>query len=165
MTAKKPKAKAPRKVGRPSKYTPAILAEICARLSKGEPLAQICRDKHMPEAQTVRLWKERNDTISIAIAHAREEGFDAIADDALNIADDGTNDYMQRLADAGDEKVAEFILNGEHIQRSKLRVDTRLKLLAKWCPKRYGDNQHLTLAGDAERPIVVNLNMGGKKKP
>ena len=29
--------------------------------------------------------------------------------------------------------------NTEWISRSKLRVETRLKLLAKWDPKRYGD--------------------------
>ena len=34
-------------------------------------------------------------------------------------------------------------LNAEHIQRSKLRVETRLKLLAKWDPKRYGERQQV----------------------
>ena len=39
---------APRKTGRPSKYTPELAAEIARRLSDGEPLRQICRDEHMP---------------------------------------------------------------------------------------------------------------------
>ena len=37
-------------------------------------------------------------------------------------------------------------VNAEHIQRSKLRIETRLKLLAKWNPKKYGDK--LALEGE-----------------
>ena len=117
-------------MGRPSKYTPELFAEICERLSKGEPLAQICRDEHMPAERTVRDWKEADAIVSAAIAHAREDGFDAIALEALRIADDK---------------------EGEH-QRDRLRVDTRLKLLAKWDPKRYGDR--VTHQGDSEADAV-----------
>jgi len=45
-------------------------------------------------------------------------------------------------------------IDGEHVSRSKLRIETRLKLLACWDPKRYGAKA----AGDAENPIhVVNI--------
>ena len=40
------------------------------------------------------------------------------------------------------------------IQRSKLRVETRLKLLAKWCPTRYGDT-----------PPTVNVGVGVTVQP
>lgn len=39
-------------------------------------------------------------------------------------------------------------IDTEHIQRSKLRVETRLKLLAKWNPKRYGDRIDVTSGGE-----------------
>ncbi len=52
------------------------------------------------------------------------------ADEMLDIADDGANDYMQR---EGKEYV-----NGEAIARSRLRVDTRKWLLSKMLPK-YAD--------------------------
>jgi hypothetical protein len=118
--------------GRPSKYTEALITEICERLSKGEPMAAICRDEGMPAARTVRDWIEARPDVSASIARAREEGFDAIAADALSIADDGRRDYVP-----DDEGRA--VVDHDHIQRSKLRVDTRLKLLAKWDPKRYGE--------------------------
>jgi hypothetical protein len=35
----------------------------------------------------------------------------------------------------------------------KLQIETRLKLLAKWNPKKYGDRQ--ILAGDADNPLTV----------
>ena len=37
-----------------------------------------------------------------------------------------------------------YRLNGEHIQRSRLRIETRMRLLGKWLPKVYGDKMALT---------------------
>jgi hypothetical protein len=63
------------------------------------------------------MWMDEDAGIASAIARAREEGFDAIADDCLAIADDRTDEPASR----------------------RVRVETRLKLLAKWDPKRYGE--------------------------
>ena len=38
----------------------------------------------------------------------------------------------------------------------KLQIETRLKLLAKWNPKKYGDK--VTHSGDASAPIALILN-------
>jgi hypothetical protein len=38
-------------------------------------------------------------------------------------------------------------------KRSKLRIETRLKLLAKWNPKKWGDK--LELAGDQQNPLMI----------
>ena len=51
---------APRKTGRPSKYTPELAAEIARRLSDGEPLRQICRDEHMPHWTNIYEWMARD---------------------------------------------------------------------------------------------------------
>ena len=155
--AKKPaKPKAPvepekPKAGRPSKYTPELVEAICDRLAKGEPLAQICRDDGMPDPSTVWDWRKKHPEVSQAIAHARDVGFDAIADECFAIADDSRNDWMDRKAEEGDEKALQF--NGEHVQRAKLRIETRLKLLAKWDPKRYGDRLAQEISGPNGGPI------------
>ncbi|MGV0950103.1 MAG: hypothetical protein ACOYB3_05480 [Azonexus sp.] len=47
---------APKRVGRPSLYTPAIAAEILDRLAAGESLRSICRAAHLPAESTVRGW-------------------------------------------------------------------------------------------------------------
>lgn len=114
---------------------------ICTRLAEGEPLREICRDADMPAWRTVYDWIEANSEFAARIARARTRGYDAIAEDVLEIADDSRNDWMDKRAEEGDEKAGQF--NGEHVQRSKLRIDTRLKLLAKWDPKRYGDKVEL----------------------
>lgn len=126
--------------------SPALVDEICERISKGEPLRQICRDEHMPHWTAVYNWIKEDDDIALRIARARELGHDAIAEECLDIADDGTNDWMQKELDNG--RVIE-VLNSEHVQRSKLRIETRLKLLAKWNPKKYGEK--------------IDLNHGGQK--
>lgn len=144
-----PKGSGPHPMGRPSVYAPALWAELIERLSAGEPLQQICRDEHMPSPSAVYAWTEpdrRPDGIPTTLqedfARARRIGHDAIAASTLDIADDARNDWMER--NAGDSPG--WIANGEHIQRSKLRIETRLKLLAKW-DRRYSDKLELEHAG------------------
>lgn len=141
------------KTGRPSTYDPVIAAKICERLSDGIPLREICRQDGMPPWQTVYSWMERDVSLVEAIARAREIGYDALAEECLKIADDGTNDYVE--GERGPQ------LNSEHIQRSKLRIETRLKLLAKWNPKKYGER--VQVAGDADNPLRVEAEVQADK--
>jgi hypothetical protein len=152
MTGKKTPAKkvAKKPHGRPSLYTVALGQSICARLSKGEPLAQICRDEGMPAVRTVSLWKESHPEFSADFARARDEGYDSIAAGCLEIADDSRNDFVTKLGEDGEEVGARF--DAEHVQRSKLRIETRLKLLAKWDPRRYGEK--LAIGGDPDAPAI-----------
>jgi len=143
-----------KKLGQPTKKTAAICNEICKRLADGEPLAQICRDKKMPCPNSVRNWMEKDKELNEAIARAREDGEDKIAADCLEIADNATNDYMAKQDGEG---ATAYALNGEHIQRSKLRIETRLKLLAKWNPKKYGDRTSLEHTGKDGAPIELTI--------
>lgn len=80
-------------------------------------------------------------------ARARDMGLDAMADELLDIADEGTNDWMSR----NDPDNPGYSLNGEHSSRSRLRVDTRKWYLSKLAPKRYGDKT--MLGSDPENPL------------
>lgn len=146
----------PKKIGRPSKYTPELAAEICERLSNGEPLRQICRDEHMPAWQKIYEWMERDETLSGAIARAREQGYEAIAEEALIIADTPRWGQKQVMSDQGTTTTVE-----DMVAHRKLQIETRLKLLAKWNPKKYGDR--VQLAGDAESPIKVEAEVHADK--
>ena len=112
-----------------------LVAEICDRLAQGEPLAQICRDPHMPDRTTVWDWTQANKELSQRIAHARDVGFDAIAEECLGIADEPMPTTQFGTTDGG------------AVQHAKLKIETRLKLLAKWDPKRYGDKQQIEHSG------------------
>lgn len=136
--------KTPKKMGRPSKYTPQIAREIVERLSEGIPLWEICRDDHMPAWRTIYDWMERDAELSAWIARARELGQDAIAEDCLRIID---QEPTKVISEGGIRYDSAFV------QWQKNRVEQRLKLLAKWNPKRYGDR--VQLAGDADQPIKI----------
>ena len=124
-----------------------LIAEICERLAEGEPLAAICRDIHMPDRSVVYDWANEDERVSQRIASARAKGFDAIAEQCLEIADDASKDMPVVVGFDPEDPAAPRGFNAEHVQRSKLRVETRLKLLAKWDPKRYGDKQQVEHSG------------------
>ena len=68
------------------------------------------------------------------------------AEEILEIADDARNDYMEKLDDSGN--LLGYTLNGEHVQRSRLRIDTRKWLMSKQNPKVYGDKLDMTTNGN-----------------
>lgn len=136
-------------MGRPSTYGPEIADLICVRLAEGQTLREICRDEAMPGLSTVFRWLGDHEAFRDQYARAREAQADAWADEIIEIADDGTNDWVER---DGREAV-----NGDHIQRSKLRVDARKWLMSKAAPKKYGDKVALEHAGKDGAGLVVEI--------
>lgn len=152
-------------MAKPSVYSQEILDAICEELAKGRPMTVICRELAEQGTtlapRTVRDWAnerdedgkptERGRHVSAALAAARELGEEALAEECLEIADDASNDWMERL-DKEDRHIG-WQLNGDHVQRSKLRIDTRLKLLAKFNPKRWGDKVSQEISGPGGGPV------------
>ena len=145
---------AKRERGRPSLYTVALAEEICQRLGKGEPLAVICRDEHMPAVRTVSDWKEAYPEFSANFARARDDGFDAIAADCLEIANTPLEGVETVTKDDGKTEIRA----GDMLGHRKLQIETRLKLLARWDPKRYGEKVAIGGADDLP-PIQTATNM------
>lgn len=136
--------------GRPSTYDPEKAKRIIEQLSDGIPLRVICRQDDMPAWRTVYDWIAKDSELSAHIARARELGYDAIAEECLDIADDISGDYTE--TDKG------MAYNAEHVQRSKLRIETRLKLLAKWNPKKYGDKIQQEVTGADGQALALAVN-------
>lgn len=119
-----------------SRYTPEIAEEICRRLAGGESLRAICRGDEFPSEATIRNWHINNvHEFSAQYTQAREAQMDRFADEILEIADDGSNDWMERK---GGENPG-WELNGEHTRRSLMRIEARKWLMSKIAPKRFGD--------------------------
>jgi hypothetical protein len=123
----------------------SLFPAICDEIAKGVTLREICRREGMPNYSVVYDWINENREFAQRFARARELGFDQIAEETMSIADDATNDWMEQHDPEG--AIIGYRLNGDHVQRSKLRIETRLKLLAKWDPKRYGDRLDLNHSG------------------
>jgi hypothetical protein len=134
---------------RSDSFTQAMADTICDRIADGESLRAICRDKDMPVTSTVCKWLSKHPAFAEQYARAREAQADAIFDDILDIADDARNDWMERH---GDES-AGWQANGEHIQRSKLRIDSRKWMAGKLAPKKYGERIQQEITGKDGTPL------------
>jgi hypothetical protein len=117
------------------KDSPDVRERIITGISEGIPLAVICREDGMPSDDTVRNWADEDERFARDIARARECGFDQIAHRLRSTS-------RGRGESTGD------------VVRDKLIIDTDLKLLAKWDPKRYGDRPEIMIQNN-------NSNAGG----
>ena len=74
--------------------------------------------------------------------------YELLADEIVDIADDGVNDLMTIVhKDLRYENE-----NREVVNRSRLRVDSRKWLLSKLIPKKYGDHIDVTSGGERIQP-------------
>jgi hypothetical protein len=138
-------------MARPTDYNPEITSDICVRMGLGESLREICRDEEMPDKSTVMRWLAKYPEFRDQYAGAREAQADYYAEEILEIADDGSNDWMERKR--GDETIE--VENHEVLNRSRLRVDTRKWLMARMAPKKYGDKVTQEITG-GEKPLMVS---------
>lgn len=124
----------------PLVYSEELAAKILAELEDGKGLRTICRELGIVR-RTVRKWvTEDYEGFGARYVRARDIGYDEVAEDIIEISDDGTRDYS--VTEDGAE-----IVNHDHINRARLRVDSRKWLLAKLAPKRYGDKLDVGVAG------------------
>jgi len=153
-----------RPTGRPSIYTDALATKILVRIAEGEPLSKICKDPAMPSLATVYGWLDapakaeregkKKAPISAGFveryARAREDAADTLAAEILEIADDGSRDYKTVIGKDG-EPIE--VVDQDHIQRSRLRVDARKWIAAKLKPKKYGERVTQEVTGAEGGPI------------
>jgi len=119
----------------PTRLTDTLIENVLERLSQGTPLTHAAREFGFHPSAWHQMV-QRNETVAIACARAREEGADHIAEDIMRIIDEAP-------------------LSSEAIQKAKMQAEYRLKLLAKWHPKKYGDKQQFAHTGEDGGPIVV----------
>jgi len=141
--------------GRPTKYSPKLVAEICGRIVAGESLKAICRDENMPVASTVFLWLGKHSHFSDQYARATQARADAFAEEIIEIADTPLEGV--RVEEGADYSKT---IREDMLGHRRLQVDTRKWLMARMAPKKYGDKIEQTHRGDAEAPLVVELIAG-----
>lgn len=108
----------------------------------------------MPNKSTVFRWLADQEAFRDQYARAREAAADSLADDILEIADDGRHDYVE--TDLGDGVIGSRV-DHDHIARSRLRVDTRKWLASKLKPKKYGESVKHEVGGTGGGPIRIEL--------
>jgi terminase small subunit-like protein len=133
--------------GRPSDYTPELAERICELIATTPRGLDFLCAKHddLPSPRTIDNWLNRHEEFLRLYLRARERQADLLADETLEIADDSDGDVVTRKRNDGSE-YEEF--NAERVARSKLRVDTRLRLAGKLHPKKWGDRVGVTHGAD-----------------
>lgn len=134
-----------------------VVDELLARFAGGETISKICKDEHMPARSTVYVWvadveskdADIQDFIRRYWIAARANAL-SMADDCVDIADDKSGDVRIVGRDGEEREVADT----EFIGRSRLKVDTRFKLMAKRAPALFGET--LQIGGMEGKPIEVD---------
>ncbi len=138
----------------PLPRTPDVADLICEQIAAGASLRQIGRQIGC-DAGTITKWYAEDAEFAQRYVRAKEAQAELFAEEITEISDDGTNDWIERELESG---AIVQVPDHEHIQRSRLRVDSRKWLMAKMLPKKYGDrliNEH---SGPDGGPIVLSVD-------
>jgi len=131
-----------------------IVTEICDRVIE----EKISFNKAVKESKisyvTFFQWLSKSDQLKELYNYATLIRSDILFDEMIDIADDGINDFVKKQISEG---VEVEILNSEHIQRSRLRIDARKWILAKMQPKKYGERLDLSSSDGSMTPKVLDL--------
>ena len=132
------------KAGRPTIYSVEVADAICERIADGESLRAICKDEDKPSKSTVFRWLKANEEFRDQYARAKVEMADSLFDDMLAIADGTDKDKDE------DGKV-----DVDHINRQRIRIETRKWMAGKLKPKVYGDRIDHTSSDGSMRPSII----------
>jgi hypothetical protein len=142
-----------KKMGRPPGTSPypnkeQIKDELVQWISNGKTLREFCRQDGMPNFSVMYDWEAEDKDFAQRIAHARLKGHDVIAEECAALSD---TEPLAVFDEAGNKRY-----DPGSIAWRKMQIETRLKLLAKWNPRKYGDKT--ILAGDDAAPVVMEVS-------
>ncbi len=123
----------------------SVADEILERVSEGEPLRAVLRSgpERFPGKTQWYAWLAEDEGLAARFQVAREQGFDAIAEDTLAIVDQVPE---RTLTENGDKVDPGFVA------WQKMRAEQRMKLLAKWSNK-YSDKVAMEHTGPGGGPV------------
>ena len=113
-------------------YDPAKANKLLEKVEEGYTLLRAARLLNIPP-RLARAWVAYIPGLAKRFEVARLFFFDHMADEMLDIADDGTNDWY--------EVDGRNAVDGDALARSKLRIDLRRWMLEKALPTVYGPRQ------------------------
>lgn len=150
-------------VGRPCIYTTELGKRLCNELIKPRTLLEISKEDWAPTRSTIYLWLLDNKEFSDMYAIARALQADALVDEILLISDDSRYDWVERN---GKDEDTFVVGDHEHMNRSRLRVDSRKWFAAKVLPKRYGEKaEESTSEGNKEtKSEIISAITGNVEK-
>lgn len=131
--------------------------QIIDWIAHGKTLREFCRQEGKPSWRTVYDWLEKDEEFATRFAQARDMGADAIAEECLEIID-----TEAEIAESVSQSGSSSRRDSGHVAWMKNRVEMRLKLLAKWNPKKYGEKLDLNHSAAEGLTLIVNKTEKGK---
>lgn len=109
--------------GKPQTFTQEKFDEILEAISMGRPMTLACRDLGIPHP-TFLGWIQVRPELNKDYRLAMQCRAEVMRDECQEIVDDARNDWMEKEVRSGTIEV----FNVEAFQRSKLRVEWRMKM-------------------------------------
>ena len=121
------------KGGRPTKYSDELADKICHIIATTEKgIHAICEEfEDMPCPATIWNWLNANKRFLDNYAQAKEIQMHLMGEKIVSIADNSSGDEMTTPN-------GNIVENREFMNRSKLRIETRMWLMERFAPKRFG---------------------------
>lgn len=79
-------------------FSEDVIDELLDALREGKSMREICSDKRMPDRTTIMRWAKQEDELAANIVRAREAGYYARAEQAVEDAKTATDAALGRLA-------------------------------------------------------------------
>jgi hypothetical protein len=125
--------------------------DIITQISRdGLSLRKVLNQSAMPSSKTFYEWIDEDKEKVKQYARACQDRQDLLFDEILEIADENEADIYKD--DDGNVKI-----DGNTVQRSRLKVDARKWALSKMNPKKFGDSQKVEMEVSEVKPLEFVL--------
>lgn len=135
----------------------ATMEELKQRVTDGESLREVSSALNVPHG-LFASWIESEPARMDAYKAALRVRADALLHDAVSISANTQEGQTVKEGPDGVVTTTEDMLG-----HRKLRVDTNLKVAARWDPARFGDSQRVELTARVIKPNEVTLLEGARR--
>lgn len=132
-------------IGRRSEYDRVTADLICQLIADGMTITDVCKKPGMPSKPTLTRWRTRIPAFDAAVVRARQLGMESWADRLVEIADDDTFDTL-----------ADGKPNHANVQRARLQIDTRWRLMQAVASQVYGDRVEVQHSGNVAHTVSMD---------
>lgn len=115
--------------GRRKKYSPELVERLLSALACGRTLVSVCEELDL-SPDTVYWWCHKHKDFAKDFARARDFGDEVLEDSVLEIAD-AEHISEEQIVEKSGKKITIKKRRFDNVPRSRLRVEARLKIVAR----------------------------------
>lgn len=133
-----------------------IVDHVCNEIAKKRSLYRILEeDEGMPSYAEFMRWRSESEELRELLTRAREDALEAVIEEIIDISDDATGDLTLGYDSKGKPYPK---IDGDSVQRAKLRVYAREKAAAMLAPRRF-NTQRMDVTSDGKALPAPQLTL------